>query len=241
MDIALNVLPRPKPGREAEFETLLDLLDAGRWGNPPEPNPYMIEKRSGMLGLWRKKQVFDWDTAARRFDDISDDPGITLNAPVVGKHDQADAWAGQAVVKGELDAKTQAEALTKFKGLYVFELLPVCDGFPVYSPNIRDKGYDRSSFYGSILEAYEAQIGAELLETMHGPLLGTELAEWAVKLRNWADEFAKTLPTRDIIGNRDFVSDDDGGVETCLHAVDQAARWAAYWSALGHGIEPVFY
>ena len=240
MDIILNVMSRPLAGYDSEFEKLVDWIDTSRFSNPTSPHPYTIYKSTGFLGLGRKKEVFDIDAALARFHEISQHSGVTLNAPVVGRDAQADEWALEAFAKGWLNAKNAADAVTRYKGLYVFDLLPTCDGFPVYSPSSWDRGYDRTSLNGTVLDAFEEEIGTDLTEYLHGPILAGELAEWARKLRLWADNYAQTHQLETILGNRDFISDDDGGPETCLHIVDQTARWAAFWSARGHGAEPHF-
>lgn len=240
MEINLNVLPRPLAGHEDEFEQLVDWIDTSHWGTPQQPHPYAKQERAGMFGLWRKQEVFDTDAAIARFNAISEHPGSTLNAPVVGRDGAADEWARAAVSKGWLQADNPDDAVKKHDGLYVYDLLPASDGFPVYSPSTWDKGYDRTTLYGTVIDAFEDQIGKELTTYLHGPLLAAELAEWAGKLRRWADDHAQTHQMQAILGCRDFLSDNDGGPETCLHIVDQAARWASFWSAKGHGAEPHF-
>ena len=190
--------------------------------------------------MWRKKEVFDTDAALARFDEISQDPGITLNAPVVGRDAKADAWVQDAFAKRWLKAKNADDAVKRYDGLYVYDLLPVNDGFPVYSPYSWDKGHDRTTLYGTVIGAFEDQIGNALTTNLHGPLLASELAEWGGELRRWADDYAKTHQLEAILGNRGFISDNDGGPEICLHIVDQAARWAVFWSDRGHGSDPHF-
>ncbi len=240
MGIILNVLPRPLAGHEAEFEQLVDWIDTSHYGNPAQPHPYTIRQSTGLFGWGRKKDVFDTEAAVARFHKISEHPGVTLKAPIVGRDADANEWAQQAYEKGWLAADNARDVVTKYNGLFVFDLLPIGDGFPVYSPSFWDKGYDRPSFYGAVIDAFDELLGAELVAYLHGPLLASELAEWAGKLRRWADEYARTHQRDAILGDRDFVSPDDGGADTCLHIVDQAARWAAFWSDLGHGAEPVF-
>ena len=240
MKINLNVLRRPRDGHEAEYEQLVDWIDTSHWGMPQQPHPYVKQGQAGVFGLWRRKDVFDSDAAIARFNEISEHPGSTLNAPVVGRDSDANKWAQDAVTKGWLKAKTPDDAVTRYKGLYVYDLMTVNDGFPIYSPNKWDKGYDRTTLYATVIAAYEDQIGNDLTTYLYGPLLASELAEWAGKLRRWADDYAQKHQMQAILGDREFISDDDGGPETVLHIVDQAARWASFWSAKGHGAEPSF-
>lgn len=235
MDIHLNVLARPLPGHEAEFEELVDLLDAAPWGRTQPPNPYTTTRATGLFG-WRKETVFDFDAANARFDEVSEPHYALLGAPVVGRDPEADTWLQQAVTDKEIDAKSDADALKRYCGLHVLDVLPACDGFPVYSAHNWDRSFDRACFYGTVLHACSSLIGDELVEYLHGPLLAPELAEWGDKLRHWADVFAEENQLTAILGDRDFVSDDDP--DATLHIVDQMARWAAYWSSRGHGSAP---
>ncbi|MEP5760949.1 MAG: hypothetical protein ABJ327_16880 [Litoreibacter sp.] len=246
MEIYLNVLPRPLPGHEEEFEELVDLLDAGRWGNPPQPHAYTMFKRSGFFGLWQKKEVFDIDAATARFEEISQSAGVTLNAPTVGRDAAADEWAQQAFRNGWLQAQSETDAVEHYKGLHVFDLLPTCDGFPVYSPSTYDKGFDLPTLNGTLIAAYNNDplysddIEESLTTGLYGTLLATELAAWGVRLRKWADSYARTHGFEDVLGDRDFDLDAHTDPEICLHIIDQAARWAAFWSGRGHGAEPIF-
>ena len=240
MEINLNVINRPLSTHEAEFETLVDLLDAGKWGNPAEPNPYTKQKRSGLFGLGRKKHVLDRNAAVDRLNGISQHPGVTLDAPVVGRDMAANAWVAEALANGILAAENVEQALEIYDGLFVFDLLPICDGFPVYSPSNWDKGYDRYTLHATVIEAYEPKIGNALTTYLYGLLLAAELAEWADKLRCWADDFAGQNQLEHILGDRNFHSEDLEKPDTCLHIIDQSARWATFWSERGHGCEPMF-
>jgi hypothetical protein len=193
-----------------------------------------------LFRFWRKKLVFDFDAALARFESISEPMYVRLNPPVVGRDQEADAWVCDAYREGRITAKSEAKALAKFEGYRVLQLLPVCDGFPVYCSYEQNSEVDRTSFYGSVLGGWDTLDGTGLITDMHGPLLASELAAWAEKLHAWADDFAKTHNMSHIIGYRDYYAEDPSGPDTCLHIVDQLARWATYWSSRGHGSEPIF-
>ena len=238
MTIHLDVLPKPLSGYEDEFEQLIELLDSAQWAPPKTASSYIIIKSTGLFGWGKKKRVFDFEAANARLDEISEPCYTHLGAPIVGKDLEADEWLKKAFARKELDAKNETEALQKFKGLYALDVLPVCDGFPVYSASTWNKGYDRTIFYGPVFEACESLIGKELSEGIYGPLFASELAIWSKKLRSWADEFAKINNLEAILGDRNFKSDRDPDVS--LHIVDQMARWSQFWSSKGHGSIPRF-
>jgi len=236
MKIHLNVLARPMSSHEAEFEQLVDLLDAALWRAPDTPNPYTTTKSKGLL-WWRKERVFDFEAAYARIDAISEPHFTQLGAPVVGRDAEANEWLKKALANKEIEAKSEADALERYGGFHVLELLPENDGFPIYSAFNWDRNFDRACFYGTALQACSSVVGEELTTYLHGPLLASELAEWGQKLRLRADELAQKHQLESVLGQRDPMIDEDPAAT--VQIVDQAARWAAFWSSRGHGTTPL--
>ncbi len=234
-------LPKPKDGCGAEFEDLWRQLNEADGSQGPAGKPSFWS--SLRLRLGSNPPAFDRDAAIARFQEISIPPYANLGAPVVGRDPEADAWVKELYENDKLKVPADTmldKVVADFAGYHVIELLPVCDGFPIYTHADLYDGVDRTSFRGKFLESCADVIGDDLLDQAWTPLLAPELADYGRSLSRCAERFAAEHSLAHVLNNRAFDWDDEGDPASQLHVVDQAARWCIFWSDRGHGLEPYF-
>ncbi|NSX54535.1 hypothetical protein [Parasulfitobacter algicola] len=236
MGLDINLLPKPTPGNEDEFAeiwTKIKIYD-GKLPNPDTVDMGFFKR------LFATRPQVDIDTLIERFQQISIPAYISIGAPVVGKDAAANEWVQQQFEAGSIkDAKTLEDAMLAMDGYYALEAMPDCDGFPIYTHAGLYDGVDRTSFRGKFLKTCKDVIGSALLEKAWDPMLAYDLATYGKDLRAAADAYAETHQVQHILGqkNADF---DETSPEGKVHIVDQAARWAIFWSDRGHGTEPYY-
>ena len=213
MGLDWNPLARPRDGHAEEFIQLFRALEDGAEGDDREK---MLE----------------------RFHEISQAPFELLGAPQVGFDAAADEWLRESLREsGRLDELPEAQAA--MKGYYVLDLLPPCDGFPVYSNNGAYDGLDRYSFRAKFLDDVEDVLGPELFGRAHQRMLAPELEEYGNRLLAIAETFAESRGVAAMAHAAD-APDDFGTDESRAHILFSAARWCLYWARRGHGLEPWF-
>src|SRR5207342_3110258 len=116
-----NPMARPKRGHGEEFAKLFRALE-------------IYEPKEG-------------DAKLARFREISEAPFETLGAPRVGFDASANKWLASNL----RDKRKRAKAMVAMKGFYVLDLLPDCDGFPLYTNHGAYEGVDRYSFRAQFL------------------------------------------------------------------------------------------
>lgn len=232
MGLDINIFDKPVEGTEDEFQALwvhLQLLK----GNQPTEAVY-ISVPDEIAGL-------DFEIALERLRDISQVPGETIGAPVVGKDAAADQYVKERFGDKANGAEEVSQAMARFRGYPIMDIMPVSDGFPVYSNY--GAGYDgltRASFRGEFLRGCPLVLSDIEIGNAWHPMLAGEFAAWGRDLRRAADQFAADNNLTHVLDNRDYQSEISDGPEAQLHIVDQAARWAKFWSELGHGTDPDF-
>ncbi len=237
MGLDMNPLAKPKPGHEAEFVDLWTRIQVAQ-GKRPDPE---AETKGFLARLFTPRKPANVADMIARFQAISVPPYAAIGAPVVGKDQAADDWLRETFDNGTISGVSSfAEAQKAFHGYHAVEALPVCDGFPVYTHAGMYEGVDRTSFRGKFLEICEEVIGDDLLAQAWNPMLAAELAAWGRALKDRAAAYAAQHNVTHVLDNRDFMPADDTSPEAQAHIVDQAARWALWWSDRGHGSDPYF-
>jgi hypothetical protein len=203
-------LPKAKRGHEREFADLFRKLQ--------------VAKES------RRDQLLQW------FADVTEPAYALIGAPCVGTDEVADAWLRAKVEKSnrleELDAIAADMA-----GTYVLDLLPPCEGFPVYRSSLE---VERYTFHAELLRATSDELGVELCELAYTMMLPEALSDYATRLFVTADRFAADhkLPEHvATIREPVFPEGTDGRRGHVLYA---AAKWCEYWSVRGHGLAVTF-
>lgn len=223
--MGLDWLPgnKPKPGHEAECAELVRKLS--------EP-----EAESGGLAFWKKREGLteeEREDVRERFFEISVTAFETLDAPQVGHDSHATEWARKRILADNpdmSDADLQA-ALDETAGYYVLDLVPPCDGIPIYSNG--PLGYvENYSFRADILKSCLDVIDEDLLERGFSNLMQDQFLEYGRTLIRKAEEAAAANGID--IENLVFEDDDDESLEFHIHVVLCAGRWCVFWAERGH-------
>jgi hypothetical protein len=226
MGLDWNPLGKPKPGHEAEFERLFyQLVDLPRRDGTTDNvfNLLTPENRETIEARWYEIQI---------------SPFETVQAPRVGFDPHADAWARQKYAEQEAPDKSEAEFLAGLQGYYVVALAPPCDGLPLYSNG--PLGYvELFSFRAQFLTDCSDIIAEELLTQCWGSCLAPDLAALGAELREAAIAFARPRGLLHLEKVYDLDAD-EGTPESQAHILFSAAKWAAYWSSRGHGMDAYF-
>jgi hypothetical protein len=234
MGLDLTVLPKPKPGAEAEFQTLWRQINEAEGKLPT----LTARPKRGVLGrlFGPAPPRFDVEGARARLHAISEPGFAQLGAPVVGRDRAADDWLRARLEAGGLDPEAQAERMAQMQGYHVLDLVPPCDGIPVYRAQ---NGPDETSFPGAYLKMAEAVLG-DLLVEAHLPMQPEDALRTGADMMARAAEFAAEYDVQEALGTRDYPFGNDGDPATWVHIADQAGRWYRFWGARGHGVDPVY-
>jgi hypothetical protein len=212
MGLDWNPLERPRPGHEAEFERLF---------------------RESLSASGPRR-----DSIAKRFQEVAQPPFELLGAPRVGIDAAAADWLREKVAASGHPERF-AEARASMHGYYVLDLLPACDGFPVYSSYGMYEGVDRYSFRGEFLLIAEDALGQELIERAYTPMLAAGLERYGEELLARARVYAEKHGVEHTERAEPPEFDEDAPA-TRAHVVFAAAKWCLYWARRGHGMEPWF-
>lgn len=215
MAMGLDMLPlsKPKTGFECEFDQLFQ-------------------------SIFRKSQGAthgDRDATVARFQEITIAPYEVLGAPRVGEDNVADEWLETKL--REMDGGiTFDELKRRMTGYYVLDLVPPCDGLPVYT-NCEMGLVEAYSFRGSFLADCDAVLDDETIGRAWTPMKAEELVAYGERLREKAARYAAEHGVSDVIGERrpDCDLDQPCGL---AHIVDSAGRWCIFWGRRGFGLEP---
>lgn len=237
MGLDMTVLARPAAGHEAEFEEIFVTLNIAD-GLLPDP---ALEGKGFLARLFAARPAVDRDGLIKRSEAISEEPAVTLGAPVVGRDAEADAWVRAAHGRGELTGTWDSAdaALAGLDGTPVLAALPDCDGFPVYCNGGLYGGVDMTSFRGQVLRTCRGVLDRPLIDRAWKPMRAGELGDWGAALSEAAATAAREGGHQAVLGRREPVPDPTDPAAP-VHIADQAARWAQFWSARGHGSVPYF-
>jgi hypothetical protein len=177
----------------------------------------------------RRERVMRW------FASISDPPFTTLGAPRIGHDPAADDWLRARLEKTGRVAELP-RLLVEMHGDHVLELLPPCDGFPVYSNHLASEYLDRYSFHAELLADHRETLGEALWQRAHEMMLAEDHKAFAEQLFDIAIRFAdehKLASQVETIREPVFP---EGTVERSGHILFAAAKWCWYWSERGYGL-----
>ena len=209
MALEWEPLPTPKRGFEREFVDLFHKLVAARGA--------------------KRDQVMEW------FLQIAEPPFETIGAPRVGKDAAADDWLRARLEKSNRLPELP-QLVREMHGYCVLELMPPCDGFPVYSNHKTVEHLDRYSFHAELLAGVHDVLGETLSAQLNVMMLPEQHRELAEQLLETADRFVNehALPVH-VATIREPVFP-DGTLEAKGHLLYAAAKWCTYWSQRGHGL-----
>ncbi len=213
MELEWEPLAAPKRGYEQEFQDLL-----ARLAHTTGP---------------KRMQLLDW------LANVSIPTFTTIGAPRVGLDAQADEWLRARVEKSNRLAELE-QIKQEMYGESVLELLPPCDGFPVYSNHKVDDRLDRYSFHADLLSNVKDALGPALVQKAHTMLPAAEHELFAGELHEVATKFAEehSLPAH-VATIREPVFP-EGSPERNGHVLFAAAKWCTYWALRGYGLAASF-
>lgn len=224
----MNVMARAKPGYEAEFEEVLASLNA-----PDKPV-------SGLLGrLFAKTRPSDRDALVARFQDITDAAYTQLGAPVCGVDTQADDWLRERYESGQFgDGISLKDVQAQMAGYHVLDLLRPSDGLPVYSNGGLGYDVDETSFRGQFLNDCSFLHEDDLLQSW-SVMNSQQLASFGEMLSTRARAYAEAEGVLSVL-DQQASPENPESPEWRAHIAISCAKWAKFWSDLGHGMEPYF-
>lgn len=213
--MGLDMLPlsKPKPGFECEFDELFQsIFRTTDSGDCPE----------------RAVRV-------ARLQDITIAPYEVLGAPRIGVDPAADEWL-RARIAGVEDGVHFTELKRRMAGYYVLDLVPPCDGLPVYS-NSGTGLVESYSFHGGYLAECVDVVDEATIDSAWTPMKADELVGYGERLKEKAAHYAAERGVTDVLGQHSPVCDLE---RPCglAHIVDSAGRWCVFWGERGFGLEP---
>lgn len=219
MGLDLDPMSKPRPGHEAEFRKLFNRIMS------------FADER-------------DMTTELERVQAISVVPHATAEVPRVGYDDVATQTARDRYREAEDPDMSEEAYLESAHGVWLLELVPVSDGLPYYSNSGLGLA-SRLSFRGECLVAedvVEALENPYLLERLHEPMLADELAAVGAELAEEARRLAGLHGAESLLTCREPPEDvaEDSDPRHVVHVLASAARWCAWWSSRGHGMEPSY-
>jgi hypothetical protein len=232
MGLDWNPASRARPGHETEFKKAKAKLD-----HQSDRMPWAI---------WLSDFIAQRFSIGRTSDQLQADfeaaaitPYETIGAPRVGIEEAATAWAKTQY--DALDKKTISldEYLRKLHGYWVLDLVPACDGFPIYSNAGLYHGAERFSFRGQFLRECATILGHRLLNEAWDPHDGAALVDYGNRLSEVARTHAnKTGMTEWLL--REEPPDETQGPAHETHLLVCAAKWCRFWGERGHGLDPYY-
>jgi hypothetical protein len=198
------------------------------WEPLPRPNPEHAEEFASLLA--RLQETGD-QSLLDQINKISTPVFATLGAPRIGYDDAADEWLRTKVGDDE-----HYDMLMKMQGFPVLELLPPCDGFPVFTI-YSWTDLDRYSLRGPFLDAIRDDLGP-LYDEGTRYQTSAQLEDYGERLTACARRFARKHRIMEIELVRELPDAEAGSVQSRAHIMFAAARWCLYWSRRGHGLAP---
>lgn len=224
MGLDWKPINKPKEGFESEFEDLFYLI-----GGKRKQSISLFDK---LKGVKLKSQ----EELLKRFFEISIPVYVTLNAPIVGKDEDANKWAAS---KFELrvDKNLSFEQfMDSMNGYYVVDLVPEHDGIPKYVAF----QYERHVFRGQFLNDCEDIIGKSLLEEAYTSKLAKDTIEFGKRLMIIAEDYSNKSNCYYLKDQRMPPETDEDKPESKTHIIFSAAKWLLWWGERGHGYEADF-
>jgi hypothetical protein len=198
------------------------------WEPLPRPKPEHVEEFAVLFD--RLQSGYDAGLVDR-LHAISIPVFETLGAPRIGYDEAADDW-----LRARGNADDFYDALMKMHGYYVVELLPACDGFPVYTKYTGWPHLARYAFRGSALDDARPELGPLYYEAARY-LSKEQLEDFGERLTACARRVARKhrIMELELVKEPRYAA---RSIEGRVHVIFAAARWCLYWARRGHGLAP---
>jgi hypothetical protein len=235
MGLDWNPLGRAKPGQEAMLDEVVHALRALEG---PAPPPQGVLAR--LFGKERSQADIDRERSrwVERYREVSEPPYATLGAPRIGIDEAANQWiVDQSQARGGV--VDERLIIERNHGVYVLDLLPVCDGFPVYTNAPMNSRLERYSFRAAFLDDVQLELGAEHFARAWTLMTAAELLAYGQAIDAIAKQYSAKHDVEAVAHARQPPSGDDPHASKA-HILASAARWCLYWAERGHGLEPDF-
>lgn len=212
MGLDWNPGNKPKPGFEAEWKDIL-------------------ERMAKAIG--RERAALE-----TRFEEITIPAYTTLGAPIVGRDRRADGWLlAQHRDPPDPDPRPRSEEerarLERAAGYHVLQLVPSCDGLPVYTNAAVNRELELVSFRAQFLQDCAKEIGDELVSRAYARLPPDALVTYGDALLAHARRLDPSLEHR-----RDPPDAEEGSREAQAHILFAAGKWCRFWGKRGHFLDP---
>lgn len=213
MGLDLLPLSKPKSGFESEFDQLFQSI---------------FRTTNGA-------DRADRDVRIARLQEITIAPYEVLGAPRVGEDPAADAWL--RALMADLEEEVSFEELkSRMDGYYVLDLVPPCDGLPIYT-NCKLGRVEAYSFRGSYLFNCDDVLGDAMISRAWTPMKADELIAYGEGLKEQAANYATEHGVMAVLGQHDPPCDLELPCGLA-HIADSAGRWCVFWGERGFGLEP---
>jgi hypothetical protein len=224
MGLDWNPANKPKPGFEAEFDTVFFRMERGPFAKEPSGTDRLLI----FLKLKEASREPTYKDLLQRYQEISIPAFETLKAPRIGHDEAANQWAEENV--SPPPGKTREESLEALKGVYVLSLVEDCDGLPKYT-NGHTGGYvEAYAFRAQFLCDCEEIIGLDLADEIYRSRNSADMVAFGKQLQQAAEKYAREE-------GRDLDNLDSEHVDFDLDVVLSAARWCIFWGERGHYLE----
>lgn len=177
----------------------------------------------------RREQIQTW------FANVAEPPFAVIGAPRIGYDPETEPWLRTRATRANRLAELD-EIRAEMKGFHVLDLLPPCDGFPVYSRCKEVDDLERYAFHAELLVDYSDVLGTELFERAFTSMLRDAHVEYAARLTDVANRFWLDNGLPDHVATTREPVYAVGSLERKGHILYAAAKWCTYWSERGHGL-----
>ena len=177
----------------------------------------------------RRPQLQAW------FADVAEPPFARLGAPRIGHDEATEAWLHARVARSNRLAELD-QIRADLHGYHVLELLPPCDGFPVYSRCKEDDDLERYAFNAALVVEHAEVLGPALVARAGESMLVDAHADFAARLTDVANRYWLDHGLPEHVATIREPVFAEGTPERVGHVLYAAAKWCTYWSERGHGL-----
>tara|TARA_R110001592_G_scaffold361571_1_gene672516 strand:- start:580 stop:1254 length:675 start_codon:yes stop_codon:yes gene_type:complete len=224
MGLDWKPMNKPHNGFEDEYERIFKILTGE------------VKQNISLINKLKGKRELSQEELLERFLSISTTAYETLNAPQVGLNEAATKWAEDKFESQEDKSLTLEEFMNQMNGYYVLDLVPECDGLPMYITMHDEAHVFRAEFLNDCQEI----IGKELHDEAYESKLAHETKNYANRLMEVAKKYANDNNCPELINIRKPPQSDEDSPESKAHILFSAGKWLKYWSEKGHGMEADF-
>jgi hypothetical protein len=232
MGLDWNPASRARPGHEREFKRAKANLDYR--GDRMPWAIWLSDFIAQRLSIGRTSDQLQAD-----FEAAAITPYETLGAPRVGIDEAATTWAKTQYDASDKKTISLDDHLRQLHGYWVLDLVPACDGFPIYSNAGLYNGVERFSFRGQFLRECSSILGDRLLNEAWETHDAATLLDYGNRLSEVARTHASKTGTTEWLLRAEPPNKPEGPAHE-THVIISAAKWCRFWAERSHGLDPYF-